>query len=127
MQFMILAQYSEEVVRGVLKNPQGIVARDEHAFKFYGSLGGEVVNYWFTRDVEYNFAVVVDFPDIEAAHAAVLTGYSTGAFKNSKLIQLATTEDFVGALKRAEPAVELFYPPQSPPAREDSAEAGADS
>ncbi|WP_186319046.1 GYD domain-containing protein [Streptomyces sp. SAJ15] len=123
MQYLILAQYSQEVVRGVLHNPEGIVARDEHAFKFYGSLGGKVVNYWFTRDVEYNFAVVVDFPDLEAAHAAVLTGYSTGAFSNSKLIPLVDTDEFVGALKRAEPARDLFYPPQSPPESEDAEKA----
>ncbi|MEU5270073.1 GYD domain-containing protein [Streptomyces hygroscopicus] len=123
VQYLILAQYSQEVVRGVLHHPEGIIARDEHAFKFYGSLGGKVVNYWFTRDVEYNFAVVVEFPDVEAAHAAVLTGYSTGAFVNSKLIPLASTEEFVGALRRAEPAVELFYPPQSPPQPEGAEEA----
>ncbi|MBW1598463.1 GYD domain-containing protein [Streptomyces sp. JJ38] len=114
MQFMILARYSQDVLETILKEPKAIIARDEHAFKFYGSLGGKVVNYWFTRDIEYNFAVVVDFPDVEAAHAAVLTGYSTGAFSEGKVIPLATTEEMVGALKRAEPAVELFYPPQAP-------------
>lgn len=114
MQYMILARYSQDVVEGVLKDPQAIIARDEHAFKFYGSLGGKVVNYWFTRDVEYHFAVVVDFPDAEAAHAAVLTGYSTGAFTEGKLIPLASADEMVGALKRAAPAVDLFYPPTQP-------------
>ncbi|MFK4071133.1 GYD domain-containing protein [Streptomyces sp. NPDC029674] len=112
MQFMILARYTQDVVKTILEDPQAVIARDEHAFKFYGALGGTVVNYWFTRDIEYNFAVVVDFPDAEAAHAAVLTGYSTGAFEEGKVIPLASPEEMVGALKRAAPAVELFFPPQ---------------
>ncbi|MGW0768587.1 GYD domain-containing protein [Streptomyces sp. NPDC002676] len=116
MQFMILARYTQDVVKTILEDPRAVIARDEHAFKFYGALGGTVVNYWFTRDIEYNFAVVVDFPDVEAAHAAVLTGYSTGAFEEGKVIPLASAEEMVGALKRAAPAVELFYPPQSPDA-----------
>jgi uncharacterized protein with GYD domain len=114
MQFMILARYSQEVVKSIIAEPAGIAVRDQHAFKFYGALGGKVVNYWFTKDIEYNFAIVVDFPDAEAAHAAVLTGYSTGAFIEGKLIPLCTTEEMVGSLKRAQDAAALFYPPQAP-------------
>ncbi|QKW09064.1 GYD domain-containing protein [Streptomyces sp. NA04227] len=111
MQFMILARYSQEVVKGIILDPAGIAVRDQHAFKFYSALGGKIVNYWFTKDIEYNFAIVVDFPDAEAAHAAVLTGYSTGAFLEGKLIPLCTTEELVGTLTRAQEAAAIFYPP----------------
>ncbi|MFL6127953.1 MAG: GYD domain-containing protein [Mycobacteriales bacterium] len=110
-QYMIFARYAPEVLKSLLDDPDGLAARDEHAWQFYGSVGGKVLHWWFIRDAEYHFAVVVDFPDAEAAHAAIMVGYASGAFTEGKLLALATQEEAVSALRRAWSAGRVFYPP----------------
>jgi uncharacterized protein with GYD domain len=110
-QYMIFARYSPEVLRTLLENPDALEARDNHAFQFYGSVGGKVVEWWFVRATDYNFCVVVDFPDSEAAHAAIMVGYASGAFAEGRLMELATPEESVSALRRASAAGKIFYPP----------------
>lgn len=110
-EYMILARYQPEVLKALLDDPDALAARDDHAFKFYGSVGGKVLHWWFIREVEHNFAVVVDFPDAEAAHAAIMVGYASGAFQDGKLLPLATPDESVSTLKRAWAGGRVFYPP----------------
>lgn len=113
--YMIFARYEPAVLKTLLDNPDALAARDEHAWKFYGSVGGTVLHWWFVRDAEWNFVVVVDFPDAEAAHAAVMVGSASGAFATGKLLALATPEESVSALRRAWSAGQIFYPPAATP------------
>ena len=110
-QYMIFARYSPEVLKTLLIDPSALEARDNHAFQFYGSVGGKVVDWWFVRDAEYNFVVIVDFPDSEAAHAAIMVGYASGAFQEGKYLELATPEESIATLRRASAAGKIFFPP----------------
>lgn len=110
-QYMIFARYAPEVLKALLDDPAALEARDNHAFQFYGSVGGKVVEWWFVRDAEYNFCVIVDFPDSEAAHAAIMVGYASGAFAEGKYFELATPEESLATLRRASSAGKIFYPP----------------
>jgi uncharacterized protein with GYD domain len=117
--YMIFARYQPEVLKALLDNPDSLAARDDHAFKFYGSVGGKVVNWWFVRDADWNFVVIVDFPDAEAAHAAIMVGYASGAFQDGKYFALATPEEAISTMKRAWSAGRIFYPPGAEGPQED--------
>lgn len=112
--YMLFARYEPAVVKTLLEYPEALTERDDHAEKFYGSLGGRVVNWWFIRDAEYHFVVIVDFPDDAAAHAALLVGYASGAFQDGKILALTSPNETLDVLQKARPAYEVFNPPHAP-------------
>ncbi|MGH8906897.1 MAG: GYD domain-containing protein [Egibacteraceae bacterium] len=112
MQYMVLGRYEPAVLKTLLDNPHGLAARLEQAVsQLYGSVDGKVLHWWFVRNADWHFMVVVDFPDAEAAHTAAMIGYATGAYQALKLTVLATPEETVSTLRRASAVGEVFYPP----------------
>lgn len=116
--YMILGSYKDEVLKSLIDNPDALAEREAHAEQFYGSVGGKVQHSYFIRSARWNFVVIVDFPDAEAAHAAVMVGIASGAFKEGDLYSLATMDEAVSALKRATAAGKAFYPPGAHPPHE---------
>lgn len=113
--YMIVARYRPEVLKGVIENPESLTNRTDHADKFYGSVGGKVIASYFMREALWHFMVIVDFPDAEAAHAAIMVGHASGAFEAGEVFALATMEEAVSALKRASAPGKVFYPPGAAP------------
>ncbi|AEI63744.1 GYD domain-containing protein [Corallococcus macrosporus] len=109
--YMILARYTPPVLKNLLSSPEALTSRNDHADAFYGSVGGKVVTAYFMRDARWHFLVIVDFPDHEAAHAAIMVGQASGAFEAGEVYPLTSLEEAVGALKRAGAAGKVFYPP----------------
>ncbi|QRK08318.1 GYD domain-containing protein [Archangium violaceum] len=112
MQYMILARYKAEVLKNLLQNPDSLEGREDYAQKFYGSVGGKVMHSYFIRGAKWHFLVIVDFPDAEAAHTAVMVGYASGAFEEGELHHLATMDEAVSALRRASAGGVVYFPPK---------------
>lgn len=111
--FMIEAKYNEVTIRSFIENPESVIEREKHMDSFYGGVGARVEKAYFMRDAEHSFVVIVDFPDEQAAHAALLVGLASGSFENVKMRRLVTLEHAVADFQRARKTMQGFYAPGS--------------
>jgi uncharacterized protein with GYD domain len=109
--YMIEAKYKEETIRSFIEQPQNVIEREKHMDSFYGGVGARVDRAYFMRDAEHSFVVIVDFPDEQAAHAALLVGLASGSFENARMRRLITLEQAVSDFQRAQKTMQGFSAP----------------
>ena len=108
---LIMARYTPEQLSAFVKEPEGMVQREQHAHQFYGAFGGEVAQAFYIRSLEWHFMVIVSFPNAAAAHAAVTVGAASGAFEKGELYFLASFEEGLETMKLAQRGASAFAAP----------------
>jgi uncharacterized protein with GYD domain len=94
---MVQGNYTAESWAGQVSNP---VDRIEIARKAIAGFGGKlIVDYYAFGD--YDFVLIMEMPNNEAAAGFVIAIASTGMSKNFKTTHLMTGEEGVSALKQA--------------------------
>ena len=96
--FLIRGSYSQEGVKGVVK--EGGTARKRVATALAESLGGRLEAFYFAFG-PHDFYAIGDFPDNAAAAAIAATVGASGAMSSLETIALLTPEEIDDAMKRS--------------------------
>lgn len=105
--YLYQAAYTSESIAAQIKDPQDRVERG--AQPVIKAIGGRLVAGGYAFG-DYDIVVVFEAPDDQAAASLALTVAAGGAVKSARTTKLLSSEEWVGALRKAQ-GVKAAYQP----------------
>lgn len=110
--FLIFARYSEDELNALVEDEGRVEAREANADRFYGALGGKMIDGFFFKSGEWHFGVIAEFPDSQAAHAATMAAGASGSFDAGAIYEIASIKEGAETFRMArQAAMALFQAP----------------
>jgi uncharacterized protein with GYD domain len=104
--FISQGRYSLDAMRGMVSAPED---RTEEVSKLIAAAGGRLLSYYVTFG-EYDWLLIIEAPDPEAASAIVIAAASSGGVSEVKTTLAMTTADAKRAFRRAGELATAFRP-----------------
>jgi uncharacterized protein with GYD domain len=107
--YMLRAKLTQPSVQGLVGKPHD---RKAAVSKLVKALGGKLHHYFFCFG-KHDVVLILELPGHDEAMALVMTAANTGAISDAETTVLVTSEDAVGAMKKAGEASGSYTPPKA--------------
>src|SRR5215470_3579576 len=106
--YMLRAKLTQTSVQGLVTKPQD---RKLAVSKLVKSLGGKLHHYFFAFG-QHDVVLILELPGHDEAMALVMAAANTGSIADAETTVLVTSEDAIGAMKKAGEAGGSYVPPK---------------
>ena len=106
--YMLRAKLTPPSVQGLVAKPHD---RRAAVSKLVEALGGKLHQYFFCFG-EHDVVLILELPGHDEAMALVMAAANTGSISDAETTVLVTSEDAVGAMKKAGEAGGSYVPPK---------------